>query len=433
MQPDKNNIKNLLNKAKRPILASILEKVWDLPVSEYAYSLWQKKVNLPPMENELKEAFEKEVLRIGIGLNESKVFLNRLEETRVIQTATHLTATEGPTFLALHHLSLSGMPPQETYFVGAYSGVSFTNSAWSGCLNFSNRFDLADVISPKYKGFSDLKRSDSDRMRDSSERRISLIPGDMRNKLVFQSKIPERLVDQSAHFSDPIRKLMPPAKKGNDYSIWATQFCANQLRYIIKDKSIIYFDINEVVRSYLIKVLQKSDHPLHTIFFNSKISEKILGYFPPEVPFFSIEANYKNKFRQESVYLKNGLLFSQNYQIEISLKNILRDLEKGILCPSLFLVFTTLSFLNGLICFGSFEQVEYLADFKRRWLKNDLLDKEVVYSVNVSAFTSGLCLDEEERTISPLDLILGIDWDFNENITIGNLVKPLLSRMGVVI
>ena len=43
MQPDKNNIKNLLNKAKRPILASILEKVWDLPVSEYAYSLWQKK------------------------------------------------------------------------------------------------------------------------------------------------------------------------------------------------------------------------------------------------------------------------------------------------------------------------------------------------------------------------------------------------------
>ena len=115
------------------------------------------------------------------------------------------------------------------------------------------------------------------------------------------------------------------------------------------------------------------------------------------------------------------------------MKNILRDLEKGILCPSLFLVFTTLSFLNGLICFGSFEQVEYLADFKRRWLKNDLLDKEVVYSVNVSAFTSGLCLDEEERTISPLDLILGIDWDFNENITIGNLVKPLLSRMGVVI
>ncbi len=430
---DKNNIKDLLYKAKRPILASILEKAWDLPVSEYSNILWQKTSNKPPMENALREAFEKEFLRVGIGLYEAKIFLNRLEETRVIQTATHLTVSEGPTFLALHHLSLLGMPPKETYFVGTYSGVSFTNSAWSGCLNYSNRFELADVISREYKGFSDLKRSDFDRLRDSSERRISLIPGNMKNNLVFQSKIPDRLVDQIPYFADPIRELTPQAKKGDDFSIWATRFCENQLRYIIKDKSIFYFDINEVVRNYLIKVLKKSDHPLHTIFFNSKIREKILGFFPAELPFFSIEGIYKKKVRQQSVILKNGLLISQNYKLELSLEEIIRELEKGRLCPSLFLVFTTLSFLNGMICFGSFEQVEYLSDFKRRWLKSDLLDKEVVHSVNVSAFTSGLCQDESAQTIFPLDLILGLNWDFNNNITIGDLVKPLLPRMGVEI
>ena len=151
------------------------------------------------------------------------------------------------------------------------------------------------------------------------------------------------------------------------------------------------------------------------------------------MPFFSIEALYKNKIRQQSVFLKDGDLFSHNFELKLSLENIIKELEKGTLCPSLFLVFTTLSFLNGFICFGSFEQVEYLAEFRSRWLKNDFLDKEVVHSVNVSAFTSGHCLDDDARSVFPLDLILGLDWDFNENITVGNLIKPLLPRMGVLI
>ena len=78
---------------------------------------------------------------------EAKQYCASLQKTRILQTATHSTATEGPTFLALHYLALMGLPPRETYFVGAYSGVSFANSAWSGCLNYSNRFDLETIIS----------------------------------------------------------------------------------------------------------------------------------------------------------------------------------------------------------------------------------------------------------------------------------------------
>jgi len=95
----------------------------------------------------------------------------------------------------------------------------------------------------------------------------------------------------------------------------------------------------------------------------------------------------------------------------------------------LFLGFTALSFINGFICFGSFEQVEYLAGFKQKWLKLDLLDNEIVDMSNTCAFTSGRCVDESGEGIHPLDLLLGLERRFNENQTVGELMEPLLYRL----
>lgn len=424
---------NSLKEVKRPFLAQILEKIWELPLYEYANSLWEKSDFFSPMEFELIEAFETEFLRIGVNINEVKSLSSKLEKTRVVQTATHLTATEGPTFLALHHLALLRMPPQETYFVGTYSGVSFANSAWSGCLNYSNRFDLEDLISSQFHGLVDLKRSNEDRSRDSLEKRISLIPGKMRDSRVFKSKIPEKLINLLDNFTDPIRKVAPPAKIGNDFSIWANQFCANQLRYIIKDKSILYFDINEVIRSYLLKVLKNSAHPIHCLFFNEKIRKHVFNIFSPKIPLFTVEVSLDNKIRHQSVFLGKGELKGQNYNLELSLENLLQELEKGILCPGLFLMFTSLSFLNGFNCFGSFEQVEYLSEFRERWLKTNLLDQDVVRLAKISSLTSGRCIDEFGNAVYPLDLLMGFEWNFPENINFGDLMTPLLPRMGVKI
>ena len=429
MDPDKIIFFNLLKKTERPFISAILEKIWDLPIYEYADSLWQNTKNPPAMEKELKHAFEKEFLRIGLKNDEVKLFSNKIEKIRILQTSTHLTASEGPTFLALHYLSLLKMPSEYTYFVGAYSGVPFSNSAWSGCLNYSNRFELEDIISKMYKGFSELKKSEYDRSRDSKERRVSLIPSNMSNQLVFQSKIPEKLVTKIDYLADPIRKLMPFAVKGKNFSTWATKFCSNQLRYIIKDKSILYFDINEVVRNYLIKVLKNKDHPLYAIFFHSKTRKEILRIFTSDIPFFSIVNFHNNKYRQEPVFIKNGVLTSRSYQIKLSSEKIILELQKGILCPGLFLVFTSLCFLNGMVCFGSFNQVEYLSDFKSKWQKIDLLEKELVNSVNASSFTSGLCIDDSFNKIFPLDLILGLNWKFNDNIKMGDFIKPLFPRI----
>jgi hypothetical protein len=431
MPADANSIQSALQKAKRPELAKILSGAWNMPITEYAGQLWQKNAAAPPMETELRNAFETEFSRTGYTEKEAKDLSAALEKTCVMQTATHLTASEGPTFLALHHLALLGMPPDETYFVGAFSGVPFANPAWSGCLNFSNRFELESLIDTQAPGYADLKRADNDRVRDSSERRISLIPGNMRDVRVFQSRIPEKMESLMPHFTEQIRDISLSAKSGDDFTKWASRFCTNQLSKIFPDKSIIYFDLNEVIRNYLIEVISDSSHPIFQLMFDQKTRESVFSVFPAETTLFTVDVHHKNKLRQEPVVINGNYLNSQNYELKLTQENVIKEIKNGTLCPGLFLTFTALSFINGMICFGSFEQVEYLAEFKSNWLKIGLLDNEIVHSANTSAFTSGRCVDENSEGVHPLDLLLGLEWSFSENQTVGQLMKPLLSRLGV--
>ena len=431
MPLDTKTICRLLQNANRPELAKILGEVWETPLLDYADQLWEKPVAPPPFEIELREAFEIEFCRIGYTEIEAKAYSTALDRTRVLQTATHLTVSEGPTFLALHHLSLLGLPVAETYFVGAFSGVPFANAAWSGCLNFSNRFDLETVIDPKAPGFAELKRAESDRYRDSTERRISFIPGSMRDSRVYQSKVPEKLTSLLPYISEPIRKYVPVVKPGDEFTAWASQFSAAQMRKIMPGKSVLYFDLNEVIRTYLILVLKNSQHPLFRFLFEPTIRKTVLDEFSPETPLFTVEVHHKNKIRQETVVFKDDMLQSQNFQLEVSPEKIIKALESGTLCPGLFITFTTLCFINALICFGSFEQVEYLAEFRRKWLKLGFLEQEIVRAVNTSALTSGRCIEESGVAVNPLDLLLGFRWSFMENQTVGELMRPLLPRLGI--
>jgi len=429
MSFDAKSIQSALQKAKRPELARILSGAWNISLSEYSTSLWERTSEPPSLEVELRQAFETEFCRIGLSEEQVQNYCAELERTRVLQTATHLTASEGPTFLALHNLALLGMPKGKTYFVGSYSGVPFANAAWSGCLNFSNRIDLESVISMHASGFAELKRADNDRVRDSSDRRISLIPGKMRDVRVFHSRIPEKMADLMVHFSEPILEISPKAKTGDDFTKWASQFCSNQLGEIFPSKSIIYFDLNEVISNYLALVFANSNHPIYRLFLENTVRNSVFAVFPPDTTLFTVDVNYKNKMRQESVVLNGDELLSQNYRLKLTQENLINEIKSGALCPGLFLGFTVLSFINRFICFGSFEQVEYLAGFKQKWLKLDILDNEIVHKSNTSAFTSGRCVDESGEGIHPLDLLLGMEMKFNGNQTVGELIEPLLNRL----
>ena len=119
MSLDAKSIMGALQKAKRPELARILSGVWNMSLSEYSTSLWETTSEPPSMEVELRQAFETEFCRIGFSEEQAQIYSAELESARVIQTATHLTSSEGPTFLALHHLALLAIPPGKSYFIGS--------------------------------------------------------------------------------------------------------------------------------------------------------------------------------------------------------------------------------------------------------------------------------------------------------------------------
>ena len=122
MPLDTKTICHLLQNANRPELAKILGEVWETPLLDYAEQLWEKPVAPPPFEIELREAFETEFCRIGYTEIEAKAYSTALDRTRVLQTATHLTVSEGPTFLALHHLSLLGCLLQQHTLLEPFPG-----------------------------------------------------------------------------------------------------------------------------------------------------------------------------------------------------------------------------------------------------------------------------------------------------------------------
>jgi hypothetical protein len=172
---------------------------------------------------------------------------------------------------------------------------------------------LESVIDPKAPGFAELKRAESDRYRDSTERRISFIPGSMRDSRVYQSKVPEKLTSLLPYIAEPIRKYVPVVKPGDEFTAWASQFSAAQLRKIMPGKSVLYFDLNEVIRTYLILVLKNSQHPLFRFLFEPTIRKTVLDEFSPETPLFTVEVHHKNKIRQETVVFKDDMLQSQNF------------------------------------------------------------------------------------------------------------------------
>ena len=164
----KDLIKRKLIENGRVELAEILSKHWDTALEEYAQSLWEASSHESNLEKELVQSFQKEFLRVGYTEEQAALWIESLARTHTLQTATHLTASEGPTFFATHHLALMGIPDGESYLVAAYSGVPYANAAWSGCLNFSAELELEEILSAKAPGFSVLLKSDRDRRRDLS-------------------------------------------------------------------------------------------------------------------------------------------------------------------------------------------------------------------------------------------------------------------------
>ncbi len=73
------------------------------------------------------------------------------------------------------------------------------------------------------------------------------------------------------------------------------------------------------------------------------------------------------------------------------------------MCPGLFIVFFVLRFLNGIRCLGSFNQIEYLEEFRRTWQSLDLEWNMDLEPDNMHMLTTGR-IKIDGKPIWPLDL-----------------------------
>ncbi len=423
-------VSHALLQQNRPRLAQWVKEHAEESLHSYAASLWNPPPGSPPLTEGLQRALRKELERLGLEAAEADRHLASLERTRLLQTATHLTVSEGPSFLAMHRLALAGRPEGETYWVGAWSGVPFANGAWSGCMNWSDRFLLEEVITSKAPAFRDLKQAERDRARDSEEKRFALIPGGWRDARVFGSSIPDRMVYLLPHLTQPLQPLLPPAPSGRSLTTWMSQFARAQLESALGVSDVVFFDLNRVLLDvFREQVLLNEAHPLHQLLLHPAFQEEAFRVFDPDQSLFFGEILKKNKRRLDPLSFQGGYLNGRGTSIHLLPHLLAEAVERDELCPGLLICFSLLAFENGLTCLGSFEQLEYLHQFQQSWQALGVTSFPGLETARLQGFNWGRTRDAQGKDIYPLDVLLGVELEPLAEQSLADWLEPLWSRL----
>ena len=389
---------------KYPSLAQIFKQNWDIPLSEYASQLYQKTP--VPIESDLIHSFEDEWRDAGYTDEQIKTALRQLEETPVIQTSHHVTPTNGPGFLCIDLISLAGLSSFDCYLVGANSGVSFSNTAWSGALSYGD-LPTAELLEQSSASYSQARRSAKERHRHGeTSARISLIPSNQRDQLVYGTKIGPYQLKLFSDFSQSLKTIQTPRERGEAYSQWAITTCMNIQNRVFNTANIFYFDINRVIKRYLLKVLEADkEHLIKQLFFSKELSKIVQETFQSLSPFLGTYRGKKSEKVDRLRWERHQLIGSkQIYEID-SVETLHHLIKEDRICPGLFLVFLVLRFLNGIRCLGSFNQVEYLEVYRQKWIGLNLKWNLDLDPDCPNVLTTGR-LSIKKKPIWPLDLYL---------------------------
>ena len=427
MTPQMDSIIASLRRMNRLQLSKVLEEWGNKSLEEYGQLYWQGPKRPPPLELELIQAFKETWQEMGWADVIVKQLLQELEQKRVLQTTMHLTPTEGPTFLASHQLATLKQPKTSHYLVGAYSGVPFSNSAWSGAVNYGTKTSLDQILHPSNSLFRQAQSAVVDRIRDGDHPRLSLIPSKWRDGLVDRSAIPDRLNEL---FSDllpgvkdsSLRSIVPK----NFYDNWALSFSEQLTRTVLNNNRIYFFNLNEVIRKYLINVLKDNLHWLTQIFSDPlkiKSLEKELAN-----NWFVAEVDKQGKKRVEQIHLQNRCFESTTISIPVDPESIISMLNENRFCPGLTLCFWILAFHNGIRCLGGFEQIEYLTELDSKLNQLEFLNLINYSSDQISFLTTGRCVDQGYE-IYPIDVFLGNSKLQLPEGTLLNWLQPVISRL----
>ena len=384
-------VKNLKKQGKER-LAECVENNWNKTAIAYSKELnsWKPE---RLMEKELIWAFEKELTRLETPDSQKIKILDSIQKQRVIQTAPHLVATQGPRMFCIDWLTSLGIKKEDFYVVAMFSGIPFSNGFRPGRINRKN----------------------------SS---VNLFGSNMQDDLVYQSIIQEKLIESLKDLPAQIKKFFPAATVGKSYTKWALLTCQNIERKILGKDNLIFLDINEVVSNYLIQALKNKEHVFYKILFDSKTREKFMEIFPNELIFYCSIADGKYKKMENMIFSENSLK-SKNKEISlIDPRILIKELEENRLCPALIISFLALAFLNEFKCFGSFAQVEYLPVYQEKFSKLSFMKKFKIENVPTSNLTTGVFPSDTE--IFAVDLIIHEkELKQKENLLFGELLLKM--------
>ncbi|MCP4296734.1 MAG: hypothetical protein GY786_14120 [Proteobacteria bacterium] len=353
---------------KFPVLSKLFSAQWDQPLSEFSKRFYiAEETSLEP---ELLAAFQEEWTSLGIAPEKSERAIKQLCELPVLQTSHHVTPTNGPGFLSIDLISLSGLPEGALYLVAANSGVAFSNSAWTGSFSYGSS-DLSAILkegSPSYR--KSVKSARERISHGDKDHRMTLIPARQRDQLVYGTPIDSSHKKVIPDLMPELSPLIASMDEGALYSHWAVK-CSNLIQnQIFRRDSILYFDINQVIKRYLLKVLLIKNHPITKLLFERGDLWSNFGY--PALFLKNYRGKKSNKV-DPLIWSSQGLSSGKTGIHSLEPEDIIVALEENRYCPAVFLLFFILRFLNGIKCLGSFNQIEYIESFRQNWLsaRND--------------------------------------------------------------
>jgi len=329
----------------RPLLRRRFQEDWSEPLGEYAPRLFGQAPKT--LAEDFLALVEQEATATGYEAGLARTLTAQLGQLPVVQTSHHITPTHGPTFTSIDLISLSGLGPGRIYPIFAFSGVPFSNSAWSGALSYG-ALELTDLFLPQSKGLSKAKAAAKERQaHGEADHRISLIPAKSRDQLVYGSLVPENLPEILAELQPKVQALLAEPRPQELYSHWAARTSA-KLQSRLFGQQVVVLDLNRLVGLFLRGRLRAHD-PLFLALFG--------GTGP------SLELNFlvgKEGKKSNKVELKpwvGGL-------DPMGISGLIEALETQALSPGVWLCFFVLRFYLGLHCLGSFNQLEYLEDYR---------------------------------------------------------------------
>ncbi|MEO7327850.1 MAG: hypothetical protein ABI193_04690 [Minicystis sp.] len=417
-------VRDALRAIGRPALAELLSRHAQTPLADYSAWLHRPRPTRP-LEPALARAFRAELGRSSLDPAMIAQAMETLEQARVIQTGTHVTASEGPIFFAMHALATLALPRETPYVVGACSGIPFSNNARPGCLNFSRRYPLSAFLHGRSRAYR--QRLPAFEKSDSDERRLSLLPWSAREAPVWRAPIPREMGALLPWLRSPLRDLLSPAVPGASFARWALSTC-EAVESKLLDRRLIFLDLNEVVAAYLGEVLGDAGHPLTRALFTPALRDRMFAGLP-EMALFTTAEGSKEHPLFVPLRLQGEVLCGPRTQIPWQPSAIVEGIQSGALCPGVFLTFATMAFLGDFRCLGGVDQLEYLPLFREACLRGELLSPAEAEGCSLDGLTSGRCVDAAGEAVYPLDMLLGTRWRIPEEGTLLGYLAPQLPRL----